>query len=212
MSAYPPRPPQSALDAWSRRKARVREEEAERARAEAEAQAARKRAELAELSDEELLARLDLPAPEALGPGDRIAEFMRAEVPERLRRRAMRALWRADPVLANLDGLLDYGEDFARPEPAFAIAASTWLPRVAGAEAPAEPAAGPVMAVPTKEGGAMAPTEEAVEAADDPREPVFAEDARPAPETDSRPAAPPRRMVFTFDEGAAAAVPSQEQS
>jgi len=33
-------------------------------------------------------------------------------VPERLRRRALRQLWRLNPVLANLDGLNDYDGDF----------------------------------------------------------------------------------------------------
>jgi hypothetical protein len=37
---------------------------------------------------------------------------MSKAVPDRLRRRALRRLWLANPALANLDGLLDYGEDF----------------------------------------------------------------------------------------------------
>ena len=38
--------------------------------------------------------------------------FMGDHVPEALRRRALRALWRSDPVLANIDGLCDYDDDF----------------------------------------------------------------------------------------------------
>lgn len=38
--------------------------------------------------------------------------FMRKGVPEVIQRRALRALWNSDPVLANLDGLNDYDEDF----------------------------------------------------------------------------------------------------
>ncbi|MEE9587788.1 MAG: DUF3306 domain-containing protein, partial [Hyphomicrobiaceae bacterium] len=38
--------------------------------------------------------------------------FMKAGVPEAIRRRALRQLWLSDPVLANLDGLNDYDEDF----------------------------------------------------------------------------------------------------
>jgi hypothetical protein len=37
---------------------------------------------------------------------------MHSAVPERLRRRALRTLWRSNPVLANVDDLVDYGEDF----------------------------------------------------------------------------------------------------
>ncbi len=38
--------------------------------------------------------------------------FLHAKVPETLRRAALRKLWRSDPVLANLDGLNDYDEDY----------------------------------------------------------------------------------------------------
>lgn len=39
-------------------------------------------------------------------------KFMGEHVPEALRRRALRQLWRSDPILANLDGLNDYDDDF----------------------------------------------------------------------------------------------------
>jgi len=39
-------------------------------------------------------------------------KFMGEQVPEALRRRALRQLWRSDPILANLDGLCDYDDDF----------------------------------------------------------------------------------------------------
>ncbi len=39
--------------------------------------------------------------------------FLREGVPEHLKRQALRKLWRSDPLLANLDGLNDYDEDFA---------------------------------------------------------------------------------------------------
>lgn len=38
--------------------------------------------------------------------------FMDAKVPEALRRMALRKLWRSNPILANIDGLNDYDEDF----------------------------------------------------------------------------------------------------
>lgn len=63
-----------------------------------------------------LLERLGLPSPESLGPGDDFSGFMQSGVPEFLRRRALRRLWRSNPVLANLDGLNDYDEDFTSPE------------------------------------------------------------------------------------------------
>ena len=98
-----------ARDFWSRRKARVAEEaEAEEAVLEARAI----EAEQAEKTDAEILADLNLPDPEALGPGDDFSAFMAKAVPDRLRRLALRKLWLTNPVLANVDGLVEYGEDF----------------------------------------------------------------------------------------------------
>ncbi|SNR62098.1 DUF3306 domain-containing protein [Puniceibacterium sediminis] len=101
---------------WTRRRARVAEEEAAEAKAlqtEAdEAEAARLAAEQAEKSDAEILAEFDLPDPDDLIPGQDIAGFMHKAIPEHLRRRAMRRLWRLNPVLAVLDGLNDYDGDF----------------------------------------------------------------------------------------------------
>ena len=62
--------------------------------------------------DEEVLRELGLPDPDTLVKGDDFSAFLGARVPARLRRRALRRLWVSDPVLANLDGLNDYEEDF----------------------------------------------------------------------------------------------------
>ncbi|KIC42457.1 hypothetical protein RA27_03570 [Ruegeria sp. ANG-R] len=101
-----------ARDFWSRRKAAVQAEaEAERATVEEKALAAQ-HAELDEKTDAELLAEFNLPDPDQLQEGDDISGFMAKAVPDRLRRRALRRLWRLNPVLANVDGLVDYGEDY----------------------------------------------------------------------------------------------------
>jgi len=39
--------------------------------------------------------------------------FMDAKVPKALKRMALRKLWRSNPILANIDGLNDYDEDFS---------------------------------------------------------------------------------------------------
>lgn len=97
---------------WSRRKAGVAAEaEAEQAAAEIQALAEEHQA-LEEKTDEELLIELDLPNPDGLKMGDDFSVFMSKAVPDRLRRRALRTLWRSNPVLANVDMLVDYGEDF----------------------------------------------------------------------------------------------------
>lgn len=54
----------------------------------------------------------DLPDIETLEKDSDFAPFLREGVPEELRRLALRRLWRLDPVLANLDGLIDYGDDY----------------------------------------------------------------------------------------------------
>lgn len=104
--------PARQSDFWSRRRAAVRAEaEAEEAVLRAEEAEARE-AEAAERSDEVILAELGLPDPDTMVQGDDFAAFLKSAVPERLRRRALRRLWRSNPVLANLDGLIDHGEDF----------------------------------------------------------------------------------------------------
>jgi hypothetical protein len=92
-------------DFWTRRKAQVAEEAQIDAAPEIETVDP-------ELSDAEVLAAFDLPDPDLLVAGDDIKGFMAKAVPDHLRRRALRKLWRLNPVLANVDGLVDYGQDF----------------------------------------------------------------------------------------------------
>jgi len=97
---------------WSRRKEAVRQaEEAEKAQEQTELEA-RQRAALEDKSDEEILEELGLPDPDTLRKDDDFSAFLSRTVPERLRRRALRRLWVSNPVLANLDGLNDYEEDY----------------------------------------------------------------------------------------------------
>ena len=100
------------IDTWSRRRAAVATEtRAEAASKEAEAVAAQQ-ASFDEMSDEDVLKALNLPDPDSLGHGDDFSQFMAKVVPQRIRQRALRRLWRSNAVLANLDDLVDYGQDF----------------------------------------------------------------------------------------------------
>ncbi len=65
-------------------------------------------------TDEEILARLELPDPDTLEKGDDFSRFMSAAVPEHLRRRALRRLWRSNPALVVLDGLNEYDDDYTK--------------------------------------------------------------------------------------------------
>lgn len=69
-------------------------------------------AELADLPEAEVLKRLGLPDPDSLKMGDDFKPFLQSAVPGYLRKRALRTLWASNPVLANVDGLVEYGEDF----------------------------------------------------------------------------------------------------
>lgn len=97
---------------WARRKARV-EAEAQSEQAAAEARSlAEEQAAYEDMTDAEVLAAFDLPDPDTLKAGDDFTAFMAKAIPDHLRRRALRTLWRSNPVLANVDMLVDYGEDY----------------------------------------------------------------------------------------------------
>jgi hypothetical protein len=102
----------TATDFWSRRKAGVEAEKQVYVQAQQVEEAAVLEADQAEKTDIEVLEELGLPNPDSMTMGDDFSAFMSKAVPDRLRRRALRRLWLANPALANLDGLLDYGEDF----------------------------------------------------------------------------------------------------
>lgn len=54
-----------------------------------------------------------LPPVESLTYESDFTPYLAPGVPEELRQQALRKLWRSDPVLANLDGLNDYDEDYS---------------------------------------------------------------------------------------------------
>jgi len=65
--------------------------------------------------DPEAVVDLDsLPDVETLTYESDYTAFMRKGVPAELRKQALRRLWRSHPTLANLDGLLEYGEDYTK--------------------------------------------------------------------------------------------------
>lgn len=97
---------------WARRRAAVEAEAVADARARNEADAAARAETLAEKDDAEALAELGLPDPTSLKQGDDFTGFMSREVPEHLRRQALRTLWRSNPVLACVDGLNEYDDDY----------------------------------------------------------------------------------------------------
>ncbi len=108
------------LSRWSRRKAETREkQDAAKERGGAMPPLQEEPAELPAQAEPDggeagpgEAAPPDLPDIESLTADSDFTVFMRDGVPEHLRKLALRKLWRSDPVLANVDGLVDYGEDF----------------------------------------------------------------------------------------------------
>jgi Protein of unknown function (DUF3306) len=68
----------------------------------------------------------DLPPIEELTRDSDYSVFLAKNVPESLRREALRKLWRSDPVFANLDGLNDYCEDFNVTDTAITMAQTAY--------------------------------------------------------------------------------------
>lgn len=94
---------------WSKRKQAVLEEEKA---AEVVVEVVETAEVEPERSDAEILEEFGLPDPDKMVEGDDFSGFMNSAVPAHLRNRALRKLWTGNAALANLDGLLDYGDDF----------------------------------------------------------------------------------------------------
>jgi hypothetical protein len=103
---------------WSRRKAAARPDAAPEAAdqdttaTEAQIEAVPDHGGTDEAAVEDAGGAEPLPDIETLDEDSDFRPFMRDGVPDNLRQLALRKLWRTKPVLANLDGLVDYGEDF----------------------------------------------------------------------------------------------------
>ncbi len=124
------------LSRWSRRKQATRDAatqeqtlpeqspdapgNAHRPAEDAEASAARE----AELQANRVAAEaVDL---ETLDKDSDFSVFMKDGVPDVLRRRAMAMLWRSNPLFANVDGLVDYDDDFGSPNLVMKTLKSAW--------------------------------------------------------------------------------------
>jgi hypothetical protein len=99
------------LSRWSRRKAEARRTAAQDA-SEREQAPERPPAPAPEPAEPGRIDPRDLPDIESLTAESDFTVFMKKGVPPELRQQALRKLWRSNPVLANLDGLLEYGEDY----------------------------------------------------------------------------------------------------
>ncbi|MFX0540898.1 DUF3306 domain-containing protein [Roseovarius sp. S4756] len=192
---------------WARRRAAVKAEAEAEAAAEQAAINARQQQALAEKSDEEILAELALPDPDTLTKGDDFAAFMSKAVPEHLRKRALRQLWRSNPVLACVDGLNDYDDDYLASSYGNAPLKTNYqvgkglLTHVLEVAHQEELNADDGVPLDKEEKSGEDESHEDVVAAVEAPAPELATDVEPEPQdTDQQ---RPRRMVFRFDGNAA---------
>lgn len=103
------------LSRWSQRKLSGSQEN----EATSEAVGAEEDVEALEAREAELLANreeaeaIDL---DTIDADSDLSLFFKDGVPETLKRQALSRLWRSSPVFANVDGLVDYDDDFADPK------------------------------------------------------------------------------------------------
>jgi len=64
------------------------------------------------LSEAELLEKYDLPDPETIEDEAGLDRFFQSDMPERLRRMALRRVWRLNPLFRFADEMVEYGEDY----------------------------------------------------------------------------------------------------
>lgn len=192
-------------DFWARRKAGVQAEEQAAKRALEEQALQQEHLALEEKTDAEILAELDLPDPDLLKMGDDFSAFMAKAVPDRIRRRALRMLWRSNPVLANVDMLVDYGEDFTdsamvveNMQTAYQVGKGM-LKHIEEMARQAEERENPPEVIEEE------PEEDAVlaDTAIDVEEPVAYVETQQAEADETVIAPSPRRMKFTIEESAA---------
>jgi hypothetical protein len=98
------------LTRWSRRKQAARE-------AARQPQAAESKARLSDDAPEteaphELTEIAELPDPDTLDASSNFSVFLRRDVPLETHQKALRRLWRLDPIYNRIDGLDDYCEDY----------------------------------------------------------------------------------------------------
>lgn len=186
------------MTAWANRKTAVKAEAETLAKDEQSAAIAEQHAALAEQSEQEVLDQLELPNPDDMQAGDDFSAFMKSTVPAALRNRALRKLWTSDPILANVDLLVDYGDDFTgKNDPVGAIKT---IYRVGKGMLPDEKESPEIVEDVDK------PTEQLAQAEQETEAEISDHDALPevAPEVvaeqdQPKAPAPRRRMRFEFD-------------
>jgi len=120
------KPEGGLLSRWSARKTAVAQSETATAEARIEAKRLedeRPEIEARQAANREIAEAIDI---DVADYETDFTPFLKDGVPAALRRRALKAMWRTNPILANVDGLNDYDEDFRAVEAGFEVVKSTW--------------------------------------------------------------------------------------
>jgi len=124
------------LSRWAKRREAVAQEEANTEAAELveetelapEPETEEEAMALLSESDPELAEKLSAIDVDKLTYDDDFTVFMSERVPQIIKRRALAKLWLSDPILANVDGLNDYDEDFKATGVLLKAFKSAWEP------------------------------------------------------------------------------------
>ncbi len=114
------------LSRWSARKRAVAQNETAMAEAQIEADRQKEQQpdiEARQAANREIAEAIDI---DVADYDTDFTPFLKDGVPAALRRRALKAMWRTNPILANVDGLNDYDEDFRTVQAGFEVVKSTW--------------------------------------------------------------------------------------
>jgi len=130
----------------------------------------------------------DLPPIESLNKDSDFTAFMSDRISDKIRNAALRKLWLSNPALANLDGLLDYGEDLTSSFKTMENMQTTYVVGRGMVDYEAEAKRKAQEALEEKEAAALAQAEtaddEAAESTEDPEDATGTENAdEKAPET-----------------------------
>lgn len=185
---------------WDRRRAAVKAEE--EAAAASQLPDALEEQEITDKTDAEILAELGLPDPDTMNKGDDFAAFMMRAVPEHIRKRALRKLWRSNPVLACVDGLNDYDDDYLAGSYGNAPLKTSYQVGKGLLTHVLEMADQAAAETETGSANTLDKEEELVECCAE-EDPAQAAGAVVEEQADEPEFPAPRRMVFRFDEGSA---------
>ena len=194
------------LSRWARRKAEVREAEEKTpppsdVGAEGSGEGQPEDERLRPVTEEEIAA---LPDPDKLEHGADFKPFLRPGIPQALRQRALRRIWRVNPAIGFLDGMNEYDLDYTDAatvvdnlKTAYQVGRGFVIPEEDDKSSPADVAATPRTSEEPEEQGVLAVDSD--EKSDEELKSTATEAENALREKDEEPAASPDDMALLRD-------------